>query len=204
MAEQKATNIVWHQGAVTRGDREKLNGHKGATVWLTGLSGSGKSTIAVDLEKRLWERGIRAYILDGDNVRHGLNKNLGFSPDDRTENIRRIGEVAKLFTDAGMVALTAFISPYRADRDQVRALMGEGDFVEVHVDCPVEVCEQRDVKGLYTKARAGEIKEFTGISAPYEAPTKAELTINTAGQSVEDSAKQIMAYLEGKGLVVKA
>ncbi|HEV7731660.1 MAG TPA: adenylyl-sulfate kinase [Candidatus Binatia bacterium] len=204
MAEQKATNIVWHQGAVTRGDREKLNGHKGATVWLTGLSGSGKSTIAVDLEKRLWERGIRAYILDGDNVRHGLNKNLGFSPDDRTENIRRIGEVAKLFTDAGMVALTAFISPYRADRDQVRALMGEGDFVEVHVDCPVEVCEQRDVKGLYKKARAGEIKEFTGISAPYEAPTKAELTINTAGQSVEDSAKQIMAYLEGKGLVVKA
>ncbi len=203
MAEQKATNIVWHQGAVTRGDREKLNGHKGATVWLTGLSGSGKSTIAVDLEKRLWERGVRAYILDGDNVRHGLNKNLGFSPDDRTENIRRIGEVAKLFTDAGMVALTAFISPYRADRDQVRALMGEGDFIEVHVDCPVEVCEQRDVKGLYKKARAGEIKEFTGISAPYEAPSKAELTINTAGQSVEDSAKQIMAYLESKGLVGK-
>jgi adenylylsulfate kinase len=204
MAEQKATNIVWHQGAVNRGDREKMNGHRGATVWLTGLSGSGKSTIAVDLEKRLCERGVRTYILDGDNIRHGLNKNLGFSPEDRTENIRRIGEVAKLFTDAGVVALTAFISPYRADRDQVRALMADGDFVEVHVDCPVEVCEQRDVKGLYKKARAGEIKEFTGISAPYEAPSKAELTINTSGQSVEESAKQILAYLESKGIVGKA
>ena len=204
MTEQKATNIVWHQGNVTRGDREKINGHKACTVWLTGLSGSGKSTIAVDLEKRLWERGIRAYILDGDNVRHGLNKNLGFSPEDRTENIRRIGEVAKLFTEAGVVALTAFISPYRADRDQVRKIMADGDFVEVHVDCPVEVCEQRDVKGLYKKARAGEIKEFTGISAPYEAPEKPELTINTAGQSVEDSAKQILAYLEKQGIISKA
>ena len=204
MTEQKATNIVWHQGTVTRGDREKINGHKACTVWLTGLSGSGKSTIAVDLEKRLWERGIRAYILDGDNIRHGLNKNLGFSPADRTENIRRIGEVAKLFTEAGVVALTAFISPYRADRDQVRKIMADGDFVEVHVDCPVEVCEQRDVKGLYKKARAGEIKEFTGISAPYEAPEKPELTINTAGQSVEDSAKQILAYLEKQGIVPKA
>ena len=204
MAEQKATNIVWHQGAVTREDREQLNGHKGCTVWLTGLSGSGKSTIAVDLEKRLCERGVRSYILDGDNIRHGLNKNLGFSPDDRTENIRRIGEVAKLFTDAATVTLTAFISPYRADRDQVRALMKAGDFVEVHVDCPVEVCETRDVKGLYKKARAGEIKEFTGISAPYEAPTKPELTINTAGQSVEASAKQILAYLEKQGIIPRA
>ena len=204
MTEQKATNIVWHQGNVTRADREQINGHKACTVWLTGLSGSGKSTIAVDLEKRLWERGIRAYILDGDNIRHGLNKNLGFSPADRTENIRRIGEVAKLFTEAGVVALTAFISPYRADRDQVRALMAAGDFVEVHVDCPVEVCEQRDVKGLYKKARAGEIKEFTGISAPYEAPEKAELTINTAGQSVEASAKQILAYLEKQGIIPPA
>ena len=201
MAEQKATNIVWHQGAVTRDDRNKLNGHRGCTVWLTGLSGSGKSTIAVDLEKRLLERGVRTYILDGDNIRHGLNKNLGFSPEDRTENIRRIGEVAKLFTEAGLVTLTAFISPYRADRDQVRAVMQEGDFVEVFVDCPVEVCEERDVKGLYKKARAGEIKEFTGISAPYEAPEKAELTLNTAGQSVEESAKQIMAHLEGAGIV---
>ncbi|MCC6847715.1 MAG: adenylyl-sulfate kinase [Deltaproteobacteria bacterium] len=201
MTEQKATNIVWHQGNVTRADREKINGHKACTVWLTGLSGSGKSTIAVDLEKRLWERGVKTYILDGDNIRHGLNKNLGFSPEDRTENIRRIGEVAKLFTDAGVVALTAFISPYRADRDQVRKIMSEGDFVEVHVDCPVEVCEQRDVKGLYKKARAGEIKEFTGISAPYEAPTAPELAINTAGQTVEASSKQILSYLERKGIV---
>jgi len=200
MAEQKATNIVWHQGAVTRADREQMNGHKGCTVWLTGLSGSGKSTIAVDLEKRLCERGVRTYILDGDNIRHGLNKNLGFSPADRTENIRRIGEVAKLFTDAGVVALTAFISPYRADRDQVRALMPD-DFIEVHVECPVDVCEQRDVKGLYKKARAGEIKEFTGVSAPYEAPLTPELTIDTSRQSVDASARQILAYLEQRGIV---
>src|SRR3954452_733678 len=148
MTEQKATNIVWHQGAVTRDDREKMNGHKGATVWLTGLSGSGKSTIAVDLEKRLWERGVRAYILDGDNIRHGLNKNLGFSPEDRTENIRRIGEVAKLFTDAGIINVTAFISPYRAARDRARGSQEDGDFVEVYVQASVEACEQRDTKGL--------------------------------------------------------
>jgi adenylylsulfate kinase len=204
MAEQKATNIVWHQGAITRDDRTQLNGHRGCTVWLTGLSGSGKSTIAVQLEKHLLERGVRTYILDGDNIRHGLNKNLGFSPEDRTENIRRIGEVAKLFTEAGLVTLTAFISPYRADRDQVRSIMQEGDFVEVFVDCPVEVCEERDVKGLYKKARAGEIKEFTGISAPYEAPAKPELTILTAGQSVEASAQQIIEHLEGKGVIPRA
>ena len=201
MAEQKATNIVWHQGAVNRDDREKLNGHKGATVWLTGLSGSGKSTIAVDLEKALGARGVRTYILDGDNIRHGLNKNLGFSPEDRTENIRRIGEVSKLFTDAGVVAITAFISPYRADRDQVRALMKPGDFVEIHVDCPVEVCEQRDVKGLYKKARAGEIKEFTGISAPYEAPSKAELTLKSGDLSLEQSVATIVGYLESNGII---
>ena len=204
MAEQKATNIVWHAGAVTRGDREQLNGHRGCTVWLTGLSGSGKSTIAVELEKRLWDGGVRAYILDGDNIRHGLNKNLGFSPADRTENIRRIGEVAKLFTDAGIVAITAFISPYRADRDQVRALMQPGDFIEVLVDCPVEVCEQRDVKGLYKKARAGQIPEFTGISAPYEAPLSPELTIHTQSQSVEASAGQIIAHLREKRLIPAA
>jgi adenylylsulfate kinase len=201
MAEQKATNIVWHPGAVTRADREKLNGHRGCIVWLTGLSGSGKSTIAVELEKRLWDRGVRAYILDGDNIRHGLNKNLGFSPADRTENIRRIGEVAKLFTEAGMVAITAFISPYRADRDQVRALVADGDFVEVLVDCPLEVCEQRDVKGLYEKARAGKIPEFTGISAPYEPPLRPELTIRTATQDVAASAAQILGYLESRGAV---
>ncbi|HKA28031.1 MAG TPA: adenylyl-sulfate kinase [Candidatus Binatia bacterium] len=201
MADQKATNIVWHQGAITREDRQQLNGHKGCTVWLTGLSGSGKSTIAVELEKRLLERGVRTYILDGDNIRHGLNKNLGFSPEDRTENIRRIGEVAKLFCDAGLVALTAFISPYRADRDQVRAIMQQSDFIEVFVDCPVEVCEQRDVKGLYKKARAGEIKEFTGVSAPYEAPSAPELVIETSDQSVEKSALQILTYLERQGIV---
>jgi adenylylsulfate kinase len=204
MAEQKATNIVWHQGAVNRDDREKLNRHKGATVWLTGLSGSGKSTIAVDLEKRLLERGVRAYILDGDNVRHGLNKNLGFSPEDRTENIRRIGEVAKLFTDAGLVAITAFISPYRADRDQVRALMKPGDFVEIFVECPVDVCEQRDVKGLYKKARAGEIKEFTGISAPYEAPAKPELVLPSHEMSVEAAVAKVVAHLEGAGIIPRA
>jgi len=201
MAEQKATNIVWHQGAVTRADREKMNGHRGCTVWLTGLSGSGKSTIAVALEKALWGRGVRAFILDGDNVRHGLNKNLGFSPADRTENIRRIGEVAKLLTDGGMVAVTAFISPYRADRDQVRAILQPGDFIEVLVDCPLEVCEQRDVKGLYQKARAGQIPEFTGISAPYEPPLHPELTIRTHTQGVDESVRQIVAHLEAQHII---
>ena len=204
MSKQKATNIVWHPGAVTRADREELNGHHGCTVWLTGLSGSGKSTIAVALEKELWARGVRAYILDGDNIRHGLNKNLGFSPTDRTENIRRIGEVAKLFTDSGMIALTAFISPYRADRDQVRAIMQPGDFIEVFVDCPVETCEARDVKGLYKKARAGEIPEFTGVSAPYEPPLEPELVIRTGDQSVEASVGQILVCLEQRGLIPHA
>jgi adenylylsulfate kinase len=201
MAEQKATNIVWHQGAVTRDDRQRVNGNQSCIVWLTGLSGSGKSTIAVELEKTLWSRGVRSYILDGDNIRHGLNKNLGFSPADRTENIRRIGEVAKLFVDAGVLAITAFISPYRADRDQVRALVPAGDFVEVLVECPLDVCEGRDVKGLYKKARAGQIPEFTGISAPYEAPLTPELTLQTASQSVEQSVAQILEYLEGRGIV---
>ncbi len=204
MAEQKATNIVWHQGAVTRADRERLNGHRGATVWFTGLSGSGKSTIAVAVEKALLGRGVRAFVLDGDNIRHGLNKNLGFSPSDRTENIRRIGEVAKLFTDAGVVALTAFISPYRADRDQARAVMQPGDFIEVLVDCPLEVCEQRDVKGLYQKARAGQIPEFTGISAPYEPPLSPELTIRTHTQPAEESAQQVLSCLEARGIVPRA
>lgn len=204
MTERKATNIVWHAGHVNREDREKINGHKGCTVWFTGLSGSGKSTIAVAVEKALWERGVRAYILDGDNIRHGLNSNLGFSPEDRTENIRRIGEVAKLFTDAGMVALTAFISPYRADRDKVRALMQPGDFIEVYVDCPVEECEKRDVKGLYAKARAGQIKEFTGISAPYEAPEKPELVLRTAEMTESQSTAAVLGYLEEKGYIPRA
>ena len=199
MAEQKATNIVWHQGAVTRADREKVNGNKGCIVWLTGLSGSGKSTIAVALEKALLERGQLAYVLDGDNVRHGLNKNLGFSPADRTENIRRIAEVAKLFTDCGVLVLTSFISPYRSDRDAARALFAPGDFVEVWVDASLETCESRDPKGLYKKARAGQIPEFTGISAPYEPPERPELVLDTAALPVEGSVAALLRFLEAQG-----
>lgn len=199
MAEQRATNITWHTHAVTREDREKLLGQKGVTVWLTGLSGSGKSTIAVAAEQELVSRGRLAYVLDGDNIRHGLNKNLGFSPEDRTENIRRIGEVAKLFTETGVVVFSSFISPYRGDRDLVRALHDAGRFVEVHVAASVETCESRDVKGLYKKARAGEIKEFTGISAPYEAPTSPELVIDTGAEPVEKSVERLVTYLEAKG-----
>ncbi len=201
MADSKSTNITWHEGKITRDDRTKLMKQKGVTIWLTGLSGSGKSTIAVELEHALIENNHQAYILDGDNVRHGLNKNLGFSPEDRTENIRRIGEVAKLFTDANIITLTAFISPYKDDRDEARKLQAEGEFIEVYVKCPVEVCEERDTKGLYKKARSGEIPEFTGISAPYEEPDKAELVIDTSKQSVEESTREILAYLESKGYV---
>ena len=196
---QKATNITWHAGQIGRADRERVLGQRGVTIWLTGLSGSGKSTIAVAAESALVERGYLSYVLDGDNIRHGLNKNLGFSPEDRTENIRRIGEVARLFTDAGVVVFTSFISPYRADRDAVRDLMEPGDFVEVYVDASVETCEARDVKGLYKKARAGEIPEFTGISAPYEAPERPEIVIDTNRQSVEESVEQVVRYLEEKG-----
>ncbi len=203
MAEQKSTNITWHAGHVEREDRERILGQRGVTVWLTGLSGSGKSTIAVAAEAALVQRGHLAYVLDGDNVRHGLNRNLGFSPEDRTENIRRIGEVAKLFTDAGAIVFTSFISPYRADRDAVRALMREGDFVEVFVDASVETCEGRDVKGLYKKARAGEIPEFTGVSAPYEAPEKPELVLDTNRQSVEESVGEVVAFLERKGYLAR-
>lgn len=199
MSEPKAKNIVWHESTVSKEEREQISGHKGCTVWLTGLSGSGKSTLANMLEKALWERGIRSFVLDGDNVRHGLNKDLGFSPEDRTENIRRIGEVAALFTQAGIINVTAFISPYKADRDLVRSVMADGDFVEVYVACDLDECERRDPKGLYKKARAGEIPEFTGISAPYEAPDNPELSIDTTKQSAEDSLGEIFAYLEAKG-----
>ena len=199
MAESRSTNITWHAGHVTRADREQVLGQRGVTVWLTGLSGSGKSTIAVGAEKELVRRGRLAYVLDGDNIRHGLNKNLGFSPADRTENIRRIGEVAKLFTDSGVIAMTSFISPYRADRDAVRALMAKGDFVEVYVAATVETCEGRDVKGLYQKARRGEIPEFTGISAPYEEPQQPELVLDTNRQTVEESIGGLVAYLEKNG-----
>jgi adenylylsulfate kinase len=204
MSTPKSRNITWHAGMVTKADRENISSHKGCTIWMTGLSGSGKSTLAVALEKKLWDRGVRAYVLDGDNIRHGLNKDLGFSPKDRTENIRRIGEVAKLFTDAGVINVTAFISPYRADRDSVRALMDTGDFVEVHVDCPVEVCERRDVKGLYKKARAGEIPEFTGISAPYEAPLSPELTVHTDRSGEEECLSQLLQFLEKRDYIPRA
>lgn len=201
MTVQKATNIKWHHGKITKDDRVKLMKQKGVTIWLTGLSGSGKSTIAVELEHALLENKHLAYILDGDNIRHGLNKNLGFSPEDRTENIRRIGEVAKLFTDANMIAITAFISPYRQDRDNVRKLLTEGEFIEIYIKCPLEVCEQRDTKGLYKKARAGEVKEFTGISAPYEEPLHPELTVDTSTMTIDESTRAILNYLEAKGYV---
>ena len=195
----KSKNLTWHEGQVSRTSREELLGQKGVTLWLTGLSGSGKSTIAVAAEAALRDQGRLTYILDGDNVRQGLNSNLGLSPEDRTENIRRIGEVSKLFTDTGVIVLTAFISPYRKDRDQVREIMADGDFLEVHVSADVETCESRDVKGLYKKARAGEIPNFTGISAPYEAPEKAELVVDSGAQSVEESVAQILGFLQDKG-----
>ncbi|MEK7313798.1 MAG: adenylyl-sulfate kinase [Deltaproteobacteria bacterium] len=201
MAESKSTNIKWHHGKITREDRVALMKQKGLTVWLTGLSGSGKSTIAVELEHALLENGHQAYILDGDNIRHGLNKNLGFSPEDRSENIRRIGEVAKLFTDSNIITITAFISPYRADRDNARKLQKPGEFIEVYVKCPIEVCEERDTKGLYKKARAGEVKEFTGISAPYEEPENAEMIIDTSEMNLEQSVRAILEYLEEKGYI---
>ena len=200
MAEQKATNITWHDHAVPRADREKLNGHKGLVIWFTGLSACGKSTIANELDYKLYAAGRRTYLLDGDNVRHGLNKNLGFSAEDRAENIRRIGEVAKLFTEAGSIAITAFISPYRKDRDAVRAILEPGRFVEIFVDTPIEVCEKRDPKGLYAKARAGQIKGFTGIDDPYEAPEKAELVLDNSGAKTPGQlADDVIAYLEKSG-----
>ena len=203
MTQQIATNITWHEGEVTRAEREKNLGQKGVTLWMTGLSGSGKSTIAVVLEQVLLKNGKHAYRLDGDNVRHGLNKNLGFSAEDRAENIRRIGEVSKLFADAGMISITSFISPYRADRDLVRALHDESDlpFIEVYVDAPLDVAEERDPKGLYKKARAGEIKGFTGIDDPYEAPEKAEIHLRTDQLSVEDSVRVLIEELEKRGIL---
>lgn len=199
MAEVKATNVHWHEGQIKQEDRERNNGHKGVCIWYTGLSGSGKSTIAVRVEEKLFERGIKTYILDGDNIRHGLNKNLGFSPEDRTENIRRIGEVSRLFVDAGIMVMTAFISPYREDRDKVRALLKDSEFVEVFVDASIETCEERDPKGLYKKARAGEIKDFTGISAPYEEPLKPELVVNTTEEKdIDKNADKVIKYLKEK------
>lgn len=197
--ETKSTNIVWHNSQVSKEDRHALNGHKSCVLWFTGLSGAGKSTLAVELEKQLWQRNIRSYVLDGDNIRHGLNKNLGFSPEDRTENIRRIGEVARLFVDAGLFALTAFISPYREDRHIVRSLFEDGEFIEIYVKCSVNECARRDPKGLYKKAKAGEIQNFTGISAPYEAPDHPEITIDTEILTVDESIQQVIHYLQKNG-----
>jgi bifunctional enzyme CysN/CysC len=195
-AHNKSEHIYWSHGEVTARQRELRNGHLGCVLWLTGLSGAGKSSIATELERELFNLGRHVYVLDGDNIRHGLGSDLGFSPKDRTENIRRVGEVAKLFADAGVICITAFISPYRADRELVRKLVPQGRFVEVFVNAPLEICEERDPKGLYAKARAKEIKEFTGVSAPYEAPVNPEIELRTDELSVAESAARILEYLQ--------
>ncbi|MEC8993460.1 MAG: adenylyl-sulfate kinase [Candidatus Latescibacterota bacterium] len=197
----EAPDITWHASQVTRAHREKLLDQRGALLWLTGLSGSGKSTVAFRVEHALIERGCVAYVLDGDNVRHGLNSNLGFSADDRAENIRRIGEVGKLFVDAGLITLSSFVSPYRADRDQVRALLAEDQFFEIYVNTPLEICEQRDPKGLYKRARAGEIPNFTGISDPYEEPQAPELELKTDTVTIDEAARQVICLLEQHGKI---
>ena len=194
-------NTPWHHATVTRARREDLNKHRGAALWFTGLSGSGKSTLAHAVEERLYSMGCRTYVFDGDNVRHGLCADLSFSKEDRTENIRRIGEMVKLFVDAGLIALTAFISPFRADRQRVRDLLAPGDFIEIYCKCSLDVCEQRDVKGHYRKARAGEIKEFTGISSPYEEPERPDLVIDTANENLEACVDKVVAFLKEKGIV---
>jgi len=201
MKKQKATNVVWHEHTVKREERETLLGQKGAVLWFTGLPSSGKSTIANALSRRLHDEGRFCYVLDGDNVRHGLNKDLGFSPEDREENIRRISEVAALFADSGAITTTAFVSPYRKDRDFCRQLVGEGRFFEVFVKTSVEACEERDPKGLYKKARSGEIPQFTGISAPYEAPLKPEITLETETMDLEAEVNFIMDQLREKRII---
>ena len=206
MSEQKATNVHWHGGEINRPERAQLLGHGGATLWFTGLSGSGKSTIAVALEQALYQRGVLVYRLDGDNIRLGINKNLGFSAEDRAENIRRVGEVSKLFVDGGVIVLSSFISPYLVDRQIVRELH-EADnmpFIEVFVDCSLEAAEKRDPKGLYKKARAGEIKNFTGIDDPYEAPEAPEVHLHTDQQSLEEEVELLLELLEKQGLVPAA
>lgn len=203
MTQQKATNITWHEGNVTREERQANLGQKGCTLWMTGLSASGKSTIAVALEQVLLQRGFHAYRLDGDNIRMGLNKNLGFSAEDRAENIRRIGEVTKLFADAGIISITSFISPYKADRENVRKLHDDAKlpFIEVYVDLPIEEAEKRDPKGLYKKARAGQIKGFTGIDDPYEAPVNPEVHLHTHKLTIAESVQQLLNELEARGLL---
>jgi adenylylsulfate kinase len=197
----KKNNVTWFNGYVNREDREKAHGHKGAVIWFTGLSASGKSTIAHIVEKQLHQRGCSTYVLDGDNVRHGLCADLTFCQEDRAENIRRIGEMVRLFVDAGIIVLTAFISPYRQDRQQVRSLLSDGQFLEIHVDCPPEVCATRDQKGIYQKAQAGIIKEFTGISAPYEPPENPELVIQSHEEDAKAAAKKVVELIEKCGVV---
>jgi adenylylsulfate kinase len=202
MDNRNGSNVIWHQSQILRADRERLNGHRGITLWFTGLPSSGKSTLAVALEQKLHERHCRTYILDGDNIRHGLNKDLGFSPQDRNENIRRIGEVAHLLRDAGVINMVAFISPYRSDRKLARDLSkNDGTFIEVFVDCPVNVCEARDPKGMYKKARNGAIKEFTGISAPYEAPENPEIHLHTGQYTVGECVDQVQKFLVRQRLI---
>ncbi len=201
---QKSSNVVWHHGSVTRDGREGLNGHDSVLLWFTGLSGSGKSTLAHAVEERLHQEGCRTFVLDGDNVRHGLCKDLGFTERDRVENIRRVGETAKLMLEAGVITLTAFISPFRQDRDRVRSLFPHGDFLEVYCRCPLEVCEKRDVKGLYKKARAGEIPHFTGISSPYEEPHSADLVVDTSSLTLEASVAAVLELLMQKGIITPA
>jgi adenylylsulfate kinase len=194
-------NIVWHHATVTRARRQQQNGHRGAIVWFTGLSGSGKSTLAHAVEEMLHQQGCRTFVLDGDNVRHGLCSDLGFSSKDRVENIRRIGEMAKLFMEAGVIVLTAFISPYRADRERVRGMVEHGDFIEIFCNATIEVCEGRDVKGMYKKARAGQIPEFTGISSPYEAPENPELSVDTGKAEIEACVQQVISEMTQRGLI---
>jgi adenylylsulfate kinase len=197
----KSRNTVWHHATVTRERREQLNGHRSIVVWFTGLSGAGKSTIAHEVEERLHRLGCQTFVFDGDNVRHGLCSDLGFSVEDRTENIRRIGEMTKLFIDAGVIALTAFISPYRRDRDGVRQLIGNRDFIEIYTRCPIEICESRDTKGFYQRARAGEIQDFTGISSPYEPPEQPELILDTSLESLERCAERVVVLLQQYGVI---
>ncbi len=196
---EKSPNTVWHHATVTRERRERQNGHKSVILWFTGLSGAGKSTLAHAVEERLHEQNCRTFVFDGDNVRHGLCNDLGFSEKDRKENIRRIGEMVKLFLDAGVISLTAFISPFRADRQRVRDLAPEGDFIEIYCKCSLEVCEARDVKGLYKRARAGEIEEFTGISSPYQEPEDPKLVVNTGERPLEECVDQVIEFLESRG-----
>ncbi|SDW03503.1 adenylyl-sulfate kinase [Nitrosomonas communis] len=198
---KKSTNTIWHHATVTRDRREQQNGHRSTVLWFTGLSGAGKSTLAHAVEEELHHQGCRTFVLDGDNVRHGLCSDLGFSAEDRTENIRRIAETAKLLTEAGVIAMTAFISPFRSDRERARSLFSHGDFIEIYCQAPLELCEQRDVKGLYRRARAGEVKDFTGISSPYEPPLSPELVVATDSLSLEDCVAQVLSLLHSRGVI---